>query len=419
MTTEDKTRQEVATGSEKIQGKGGGVLRLRTGAALFLIGLVAVIGVLVRRESLDLALTQESGGAAWSAIALEKMVTGLSQPIVLVPGVEGESRLYVLEQAGRVRIIQGGQLLEEPFLDLTDRVLSTGAEQGLLGLAFHPDYRSNGIFFVHYTGRPDGQTVVARLRRSADDPRRGDPTTAEVILTVPQPFPNHNGGSLLFGPDGYLYIALGDGGSAGDPGNRAQNLETLLGKILRIDVSQPGPYRIPSDNPFVSKPGRDEIWAYGLRNPWRISFDRRTGDLYIADVGQQEREEVNFQPAASRGGENYGWKVFEGTRRYSAGNLPDAVFPVAEYTHEGGNCAISGGYVYRGRAIPDLEGIYLYGDFCSGRIWGLRRTEGSWQSRQLLKTDANIAAFGEDEAGELYVVDRKGSIYRVRALPSP
>ncbi len=348
-------------------------------------------------------------------IRLEKVADGLDRPLYLTHAGDGSGRLYILEQPGRVRVLAGGALLPEPFLDLTDRVRSRGSEQGLLGLAFAPDFRESGVFYVHYTGRPDGRTVLSRFRLRDGDPRRGDPASEEVLLTVEQPHANHNGGALLFGPDGYLYLALGDGGSAGDPGNRAQDLDSLLGKILRLDVSRPGPYRIPPDNPFVGRPGRDEIWAYGLRNPWRISFDRATGDLWIADVGQNAVEEVNFQPADSPGGENFGWRVWEGSRRYAEGEAPGAVFPVAEYTHDEGGCAITGGYVYRGQAIPDLAGIYLYGDYCTGHIWGLRQRDGRWESVRLLDSGLNITSFGEDEAGEVYVVDRGGAVYRIVA----
>ncbi|MFZ5828116.1 MAG: PQQ-dependent sugar dehydrogenase [Bacillota bacterium] len=354
--------------------------------------------------------------AGWPSIRLEQMVDGLNRPISLVAAGDGSGRLYALEQPGRIRLIEGSKLVEQPFLDLTDRVLARGNEQGLLGLAFAPDYARSGLFYVHYSGQKGGETVIARYRRSAGDPRRGDPGSEEVLLTVEQPYANHNGGAIMFGPDGSLYIALGDGGSAGDPGNRAQNLDLLLGKILRIDVSQPGAYRIPPDNPFAGKAGRDEIWAYGLRNPWRISFDRETGDLWIADVGQNQIEEINFQPAASRGGENYGWKLFEGTERYSGGGSPPPVVePVAQYTHQEGGCSVTGGYVYRGSAVPALTGIYLYADFCSGKIWGLKRAGERWESSLLLDTELAVAAFGEDEQGELYVVDRGGSIHRVRA----
>lgn len=354
-------------------------------------------------------------GEGWPQIGLQKVVDGLERPLYVTHAGDGSGRLYILEQPGWVRVLEDGRLLETPFLDLTDRVLSRGNEQGLLGLAFSPDFRESGIFYIHYTGRPDGRTVLSRFRLRDGDPRRGDAASEEVLLTVEQPYANHNGGALLFGPDGYLYLALGDGGSAGDPGNHAQDLGSLLGKILRLDVSQPGPYRIPPDNPFVGGQGREEIWAYGLRNPWRISFDRATGDLYIADVGQNAIEEVNFQPAGSPGGENYGWRVWEGSRRYAQGEAPGAVFPVAEYTHAEGGCSITGGYVYRGQAIPALVGIYLYGDYCTGYIWGLKQQDGQSQTGRLLDTSLNITSFGEDEAGEVYVVDRRGAIYRVVA----
>ena len=349
------------------------------------------------------------------AIQLETVAVGLAKPLFLTHAGDGSGRLYVLEQAGRVRMIEGGALLEEPFLDLTDRVLSKGNEQGLLGLAFDPDFVTNGIFYVHYTGQA-GQTVIARFRRVGLDSRKGDPQSEQVILTVAQPFANHNGGPILFGPDGYLYIGLGDGGSAGDPGNRAQNRETLLGKILRIDVRDQESYAVPPSNPFVGKDGRPEIWAYGLRNPWRISFDRETGDLWIGDVGQNKWEEINFQPASSPGGENYGWKVYEGSQVYSKGEAPGAVFPVAEYSHEEtGGCSVTGGYRYRGQEIPSLVGTYLYADYCTGDMWGLRRVGDAWQVQTLLLTEANITSFGEDQAGELYVVDQRGSILRLRA----
>lgn len=356
-----------------------------------------------------------TAGAAWPQIALEKVVGGLKDPLSLVHAGDGSGRLYAVEQPGRIRIMEGGEFLPEPFLDVTDRVLSNGMEQGLLGLAFDPNYRTNAIFYLHYSGKPDGHTVVARYRRAAKNPLQGDAGSEEILLTVPQPYANHNGGALLFGPDGYLYLALGDGGSRGDPGNRAQDIEALLGKILRIDVSESGPYRIPDSNPFVGKPGRDEIWAYGLRNPWRITFDRETGDLWIADVGQNEIEEINFQPAASQGGENYGWNLFEGTQRYSKGNPPPVVAPVAQYTHAEGGCSVTGGYLYRGSEVPGLQSIYLYADFCSGKVWGLKRAAEGAQTALLLDTEASVTAFGEDEQGELYLVDRKGSIYRVRA----
>lgn len=345
------------------------------------------------------------------AVKFQEVAAGLTRPTGLFHAGDGSGRMFALEQVGRIRIIKERQLLPAPFLDLTAKVNSSANERGLLGLAFHPDYRRNGVFFVHYSGAR-GETVISRFRTSADDPDRGDVASEEVLLTVEQPYANHNGGPILFGRDGYLYIALGDGGSAGDPQNRAQNLETLLGKILRVDVRESGPYKVPADNPFVGKPGRDEIWAYGLRNPWRISFDRATGDLYIADVGQNKLEEINFQPAASKGGENYGWKAFEGTSRYSAVEAKNHVPPVAEYGRDAG-CSVTGGHVYRGQAIPALVGRYLYGDYCTGRIWALGRSGDRWVNRELAQTSYRISSFGEDESGELYVVDHGGAVHRI------
>jgi len=344
-------------------------------------------------------------------LQLKQIAAGLTRPDYVTHAGDGSGRLFILEQPGRIRVMRDGKLLTAPFLDLTARINADGNEQGLLGLAFHPRYRQNGLFFVHYTGK-SGETVIARYRASAQEPDRADAASGNVILTVPQPYTNHNGGAILFGPDGYLYIALGDGGSAGDPQNRAQNLESLLGKLLRVDVDAET-YAVPPDNPLVGKAGKPEVWAYGLRNPWRISFDRATGDLYIADVGQNEIEEVNLQQAGSPGGQNYGWKVYEGSKTYGKGQAPGAVFPVAEYTHAAGGCSVTGGYVYRGRVIAGLAGIYFYADYCTGKIWGLNRESGRWVSKLLLDTDHNISSFGEDEAGELYVVDHGGSVFKL------
>lgn len=345
------------------------------------------------------------------AIKLDLAAEGFTRPLGVYHAGDGSGRLFLVEQPGRILIIRDGKVMETPFLEITGKVTSRGNEQGLLGLAFHPGYRENGIFYVHYSGA-GGQTVVARYRVSPASPDRADPASEEVLLTAAQPYSNHNGGTILFGPDGYLYIALGDGGSAGDPQGNAQNLNSLLGKLLRIDPGTAGAYKIPANNPFVGKAGRDEIWAYGLRNPWRIAFDRATGDLWIADVGQNKWEEINFQPAQSRGGENYGWKVYEADERYSPGDPAGPVFPVARYGREMG-CSVTGGTVYRGKAVPDLVGTYLYADFCTGRVWGLRREGKGWDSAELLKTNLQITAFGEDEAGELYLVHRGGQLYRV------
>jgi glucose/arabinose dehydrogenase len=285
----------------------------------------------------------------------------------------------------------------------------------LLSVAFHPDFAENGDLFVDYTDT-NGDTVVARYQVSATDPNRAEPASAEVILSVEQPAANHNGGLLLFGPrDGYLYIGLGDGG--GGNGQNGQDLSTLLGKILRIDIDQMTDdlrYAIPPDNPCVDQPGaRPEIWALGLRNPWRFSFDRVTGDLWIGDVGSATYEEVNYQPAASAGGENYGWDLMEGTACDAGGGCDAFVAPVSGFDHDEG-CVITGGYVYRGSAIPDLHGVYLFADYCSGRVWGLvRDASNAWTRLGPVETGLRISSFGEDASGEFYVVDIQGAVYRL------
>lgn len=397
----------------------------RFGRAWFLICLLLLLGGCSGSEPVTPALRRVG------EIGLSPVARGLTRPTFVTQAGDGTGRLFLLEQTGRIRIVKRGNLLPTrggafsappkigvgsetdslPFLDLSARVNANGMEQGLLGLAFYPDYAQSGRFVVDYTG-PAGQVVIARFRVSRDNPDRADPQSEELLLQIPKPYANHNGGTVTFGPDGYLYISVGDGGGAGDPQNNAQNRGSLLGKILRLDVAGDGPYRIPPDNPFVGRDGRPEIWDYGLRNPWRISFDRVTHDLYIADAGQETWEEVNVEPAGSRGGKNYGWKVFEGKARYSPGEAPGAVFPVLVYGHDQG-CVIVGGYVYRGRDLPDLDGAYLYGDFCSGRIWGLKQRGQTWQSKELLKTELQITSFGQDDAGEVYVVDHRGAVYRL------
>lgn len=356
------------------------------------------------------------------AFALETVAGGFSRPLFVTHAGDGTNRLFVVEQGGLIWVLRDSQRLEAPFLDVSDRIspeaLGSGySERGLLGLAFHPDYADNGAFFIDYTDR-SGSSVLARYTVSAENPDRADADSEQQLLIVEQPYANHNGGHLAFGPDGALYVALGDGGSGGDPQGNGQNLGTLLGTILRLDVDAAEGYAIPEDNPFVSTDNaRPEIWAWGLRNPWRFSFDRETGDLYIADVGQNEWEEVNFQPASSTGGENYGWNAYEGSHRYS-GLAPasDPVMPIAEYSHSGtGGCSITGGYVYRGEAIPALSGTYLYGDWCSGTIWTAQQAgEGMWDVQAALESGRSISSFGEDETGELYVVDyASGEILRL------
>jgi len=319
-----------------------------------------------------------------------------------------------------VRLIENGLLRSAALLDITDRVRSEGSEQGLLSIAFPPQISGADVFYVNYTDS-SGDTVIARFRLSQRDPRRADPTSEQILLHVTQPAANHNGGQLQFGPDGYLYAGMGDGGQGGDPWGNAQNPDTLLGKLLRLDVTGADGYHVPSDNPFVGREGvRPEIWALGLRNPWRFAFDRSTGDLYLADVGQTRFEEVNFQPASSPGGENYGWDVMEGTHCFEPDSGCDTtglVQPAAEYDHSQG-CSVTGGAVYRGARYPQLSGLYFYGDFCTGHIWGLRQgLAGEWTSALLLQSGASISSFGEDAVGEIYVVDyNAGSIYHLVAL---
>ena len=343
---------------------------------------------------------------AKTAIGLDRVVDGLTRPLFVTHAGDGSGRLFVVEQAGRIRIVERGAVLEPPFLDLSDQVRS-GGERGLLGLAFHPEFATNRRFFIDYTREPDGATVIAEYHAATASPNRADPL-GRVLLTVAQPFANHNGGMLAFGPDGDLYIGLGDGGSGGDPGNRAQNLGELLGKILRIDVDGARPYAIPAGNPFANGGGRPEIYALGLRNPWRFAFDRADGRLVAGDVGQNRVEEIDV---IERGG-NYGWPILEGPLCYrpQTGCDPTGLMPpIAHYRHVHGRCSVTGGYVYRGAALPELVGTYLFGDFCSGEIFGFRDHVRS----MLLDTDLQIASFGEDANGEVYVVDLGGAVYRI------
>lgn len=350
-------------------------------------------------------------------VTLVPVAGGFTQPVQIVEAGDGSGRLFVVERAGLVYVMESGEVRDLPWLDLRAFVKSQGAEQGLLSIAFPPGLAQRRHFYAVYTDQADS-VVLARYALLAGSDEV-DPDGGEVLLTVPQPFANHNGGGSAFGPDGMLYLSLGDGGGANDPLGNGQNTDTLLGKLLRLDVEAGGaPYAVPADNPFVTASGgRGEIWAYGLRNPWRFSFDRTTGDLYIADVGQALYEEINFQPAASAGGENYGWSVMEGAHCFRAQDCDreGLVAPVAEYPHEGsGDCSVTGGYVYRGQRHPELRGIYFYGDFCSGQIRGLRRNGGAWLSEVMLDSGLQISSFGEDQDGELLVADyREGEIYRI------
>jgi glucose/arabinose dehydrogenase len=350
-------------------------------------------------------------GAAAIAIDLQfTQVTGTPQVVDIRHAGDGSGRLFLVQRnSGRIHILKDGQVQATPFLDIGDRVLSSGGEQGLLSLAFAPDYPSSGLFYVWYT-KLSGDMSLSRFSVSAD-PDLADANSEEELLEVAQPFAHHNGGRLLFGPDRMLYLSIGDGGSGGDPQGNGQSLDTLLGKIIRIDVDPAlTPYGFPPDNPFVANgAARDEIWAYGLRNPWRMSFDRLTGELYIADVGQNSVEEVNHQSFGSAGGQNYGWNIMEGDQCFGGGNCSTQglTLPVAQYLH-GLGCSVTGGEVYRGGNYPGLAGVYLYGDFCSGRIWGLTRDGEAWQTGLLADAAFNIMTFGEDQAGEIYLSSGAG-----------
>jgi glucose/arabinose dehydrogenase len=346
-------------------------------------------------------------------------VSGLRDPLDLqsVPG-DGE-RLYVVEQGGRIRVIRNGAVQPAPFLDIADRI-GTGGERGLLGLAFHPDFPSTSRIYVNYTNR-SGDTRIAEFQTFSAD--QADADTERVLLAVPQPFSNHNGGAVAFGNDGLLYVALGDGGSGGDPLGSGQDLGTFLGKILRIDVDSGAPYAVPSDNPLVSTAGAlPEIWAYGLRNPFKVSFDRASGDLYIGDVGQSRREEIDVGLAARGGGENYGWSVTEGTLCFNPGSgcdMSGLTMPVSEYDH-GQGCSVTGGVVYAGCRMPDLVGTYFYGDFCSAFVRSFRLVNGAVTEQRDWTTGLEgigaISSFGTDAEGEVYVVDYDGEVYRLEPV---
>lgn len=349
-------------------------------------------------------------------LKLLPVAEGFTKPLFATTAGDGSGRLFVVEQAGNIHIVKDGAVNPAPFLDIVSIVGSNASEQGLLSVAFHPNYVENGLFFVNYTNK-QGDTVIARYQVS-DDPDIADPNSATSLLTIGQPYGNHNGGQVTFGPDGYLYIGMGDGGAANDPQNRAQSLDTLLGKILRIDVDNAEPYGVPETNPFVNNDqARPEIWSYGWRNPWRFSFDQATDDMYIADVGQNQYEEVNVEWAEAEPGLNYGWRLMEGFHCFNPSECDpsalDVVLPIAEYDHSLG-CSVTGGYVYRGEQFPELEGVYFYGDFCTGIIWGLRyESDDTWSLVELLRTDHQISSFGQDENGEVYLVDHNGSILQM------
>jgi hypothetical protein len=350
-------------------------------------------------------------------LSLELFADGFTRPIAVRHAGDGSGRLFVVEQAGRILIIDGGSVLGTPFLDLTSLVDSSGNEQGLLGLTFHPDFENNGFFYVNYTYDPGAgpdRTRIARYQVPVTNPNQADVLSAFEVLDFEQNGSNHNGGDIHFGPDGYLYIAVGDGGGARDPDALSQDLGSLHGSILRIDVDSGSPYTIPTGNPFSATPGaQPEIWSYGLRNPWRFSFDRLNGDIFIGDVGQGSREEVNRQPVSSDGGENYGWSCMEGDLavNYNPCDLRPLTPPILVYSHNP-ECSVTGGYRYRGN-IGGLHGRYVFGDYCSGRIWFAVPGGGGWSAIEWADTVFAISTFGEDENGELYLAHLPGGeVYR-------
>ncbi len=360
--------------------------------------------------------------AAGFDIGFEPVAEGFVEPTAMAHAGDGSGVLYIVEKPGTVRKLVDSERVEEPFLDITDRVGSSGYEQGLLGIAFPPDYEDSRVFYLHYTDL-NGNTVVSRFTVADND--IADPASEQVILTQEQPYPNHNGGQLQFGPDGYLYIGLGDGGSGGDPQGNGQRLDTWLGKILRIDVDPATvpagqAYAIPEDNPLIGQEGAlPEIFAYGLRNPWRFTFDAETGDMLIADVGQNQVEEINLLPPNPGTALNFGWNPMEGSTCYLNPNCDPSLFtlPIMEYTHDQGGCSVTGGEVYYGENLPDIYGTYIFADYCSGLVWqGVRNDDGTWTMSNPVESGLSISSFGVDEQGEVYVLDLAGGIvYRLEA----
>ncbi len=374
-----------------------------------------------------LTLTAAPAEADLSGVELRLLASGLSDPVAIAQA--GDDRLFIVEQRGRIRIFADGVVQPGSFLDLSSRVLS-GGEQGLLGLAFHPRYAENGYLFVNYTREGDGATVISRFRRSTGDPGRAEAGSEATLLVIPQPYSNHNGGDLAFGPDGFLYVGMGDGGSGGDPDCRSQNRNDLLGKMLRLDVDSHAAsapyYASPPDNPFAGTAGADEIWAVGLRNPWRFSFDRTTGRLYIADVGQSSRDEIDMVPFNHGAVANFGWKIMEGSACYSRDacpgstpvcGSPDLILPILENLLADGNCAVIGGYGYSGHRLPDLDGRYLFGDFCSGRIWATTWNGAGWNREAFPFTLPGLTTFGETSVGEIVLATQGGELYTLERTP--
>ncbi|HEX8269310.1 MAG TPA: PQQ-dependent sugar dehydrogenase [Flavobacterium sp.] len=356
----------------------------------------------------------------WSAaffaqtIGITPFASGLSGVVEITHA--GDARLFVVQQSGSIKIVNSnGTVNATSFLTLNSSIVLSGGERGLLGLAFHPNYATNGYFYVNYTRAGDGATVVARYTVSSD-PNVANPSSAVVLLTVAQPFSNHNGGTIKFGPDGYLYVGMGDGGSGGDPGNRAQNINENLGKMLRLDVDSGSPYAIPAGNPFVGVAGNDEIWAIGLRNPWKFSFNRLNGDLWIADVGQNEVEEINKVSNPLTPGLNFGWRCYEGTVPYNTSGCPAAgtlTMPLGQYTHTAtGGCSITGGYAYTGTTYPNFANKYFFADYCHGKINYMTNTGAITFSPSIANLN-NPTTFGEDVNGELYIASNSNSIYKI------
>jgi glucose/arabinose dehydrogenase len=351
-------------------------------------------------------------------LTLAQVASGFSSPLDLENAGDGTNRLFVVEQGGTIRVIQNGAVVTTPFLDITSNVTS-GGETGLLGVTFHPSYAHDSRFYVNYTRTVSGQlqSVISEFHASATNANQADPTTERILLTVNQPFDNHNAGQLAFGADGYLYFGLGDGGSGGDPMGNGQNTNVLLGKMLRIDVdhtSSGKQYAIPADNPFVSGGGAPEIYAYGFRNPWRFSFDAPTGQLFVADVGQDAYEEIDIVTK----GANYGWNTMEGTHCYSPATgctMTGLTLPIIDYAHSEGVTVI-GGFVYHGTLLTGFQGTYLFGDFSNGKIWSLTQSGGTWTKTLQLSTGISISSFGRDESGELYVVDYSGKVMAIKAM---
>lgn len=373
------------------------------------------------------AFMASSDAAAQVPLETELFVQGINTPVDLTFAPGDSTRVFIVQRGGQIRVVENGVLLATPFLNIDPAVLS-GGERGLLGLAFHPDYQNNGRFFVNFTNN-SGDTRIAEYAGTAD-PNVASNTLVQFIAQIPQDFSNHNGGCVRFGPDGMLYVGMGDGGSGNDPNNRAQDGGSLLGKMLRYDVDLAAPF-IPADNPFVGiSLFRDEIWQYGMRNPWRFTFDRDTGDMWIGDVGQGQREEIDFIPAGAVAGQNFGWRCKEGTRctgltgcSCSDGTLID---PIQEYSHTGGNCSVTGGMIYRGGDIPSLDGTYFYADYCSSQIWSLQydgTQVTNFQNRTAELDPAGtanisaITAFGEDHDGEVYILTQSGRIWKI--IPEP